>query len=159
MREGRSPIARPASRHPGPEASPGFLLWRTTLAWQRQIRAALRPHDLTHVQFVLLASLWWLEDHEGPPTQADVASQAGTDPMMTSQVIRRLEGRELVERWADPDDSRALRLRLTPAGSALVATALAEVEAADAAYFGVLDKDANAALVRFLQVLAGHLSD
>ena len=52
-----------------PQQSPGFLLWRVTLSWQRRMRAALAPHDLTHVQFVLLASLWWLQEHSGRPTQ------------------------------------------------------------------------------------------
>src|SRR5262249_15030206 len=65
---------RPSSRFTTPEQSPGFLLWRATLAWQRRMRSVLTPHDLTHVQFVLLASLWWLEDHDDqPPTQARLA--------------------------------------------------------------------------------------
>jgi DNA-binding MarR family transcriptional regulator len=111
------------------------------------------------VQFVLLASLWWLEENHGAPTQAELATQSGTDPMMTSQVIRRLEARELLRRSPDPADSRARRLALTRTGSALVARALADVEAADAAYFRVLDRRQADALVGSLQVLVGHLSD
>lgn len=129
------------SRFDAPEQSPGFLLWRVTLSWQRRMRAALAPHDLTHVQFVLLASLWWLEDRGGRPTQAQLAEQAGTEVMMTSQVLRRLEARGLLARDPDPDDSRARRLRLTPAGGALLTGALADVEAADQAYFAVLGQD------------------
>jgi DNA-binding MarR family transcriptional regulator len=111
------------------------------------------------VQFVLLASLWWLERHGAAPTQAELAAQAGTDPMMTSQVSRRLEARGLLARRADPADSRARRLELTSAGSELLAPALADVEAADAAYFGVLDRRSADALVGSLQVLAGPRSD
>jgi DNA-binding MarR family transcriptional regulator len=130
---------RPRTRFGAPEQSPGFLLWRATLAWQRRIRAALEPHGLTHVQFVLLASLWWLEDHEPQsPTQAELAAQAGTDPMMTSQVLRKLEARGLLDRAADARDTRARRLRLTPDGRNLVARALADVETVDAEYFGPL---------------------
>lgn len=128
-----------ASAFDAPEQSPGFLLWRVTLSWQRQMRAALAPHDLTHVQFVLLASLWWLQEHgDQPPTQVHLAEQAGTDLMMTSQVVRKLEGRGLLTREVDPADSRARRLRLTAAGAALLSGALADVEATDAAYFAVL---------------------
>ncbi|BCW81807.1 hypothetical protein NicSoilC5_38260 [Arthrobacter sp. NicSoilC5] len=36
-----------------PGESPGFLLSRATLRWQREGAAALAPTDLTHVQFVL----------------------------------------------------------------------------------------------------------
>jgi DNA-binding MarR family transcriptional regulator len=87
---------------------------------------------------VLLASLWWLEDHGEAPTQARLAQQAGTDSMMTSQVIRKLEGRDLVARALDPADSRARQLQLTEAGRVLVARALADVEAADDEYFASL---------------------
>ena len=130
---------RPLSRFSEAEQSPGLLLWRVTLSWQRRIRSVLEPYDLTHVQFVLLTSLWWLGDHEDrPPTQARLAQHAGTDPMMTSQVTRKLETRGLLQRALDPTDSRARRLRLTAAGRALVARALDDVEAADEAYFAVL---------------------
>jgi DNA-binding MarR family transcriptional regulator len=109
------------------------------------VRAALAPHDLTHVQFVLLASLWWLADHSHePPTQRELAEQAGTDPMMTSQVIRKLEARGLLERALDPTDSRARRLHLTAAGRTLVGLALADVEAADEDYFAALGRQREA---------------
>ncbi len=101
----------------------------------------LAPHDLTHVQFVLLASLWWLEDRARVrPSQTQLARQAGIDPMMTSQVARRLELRGLLERQSDPSDSRARQLCLTQAGRVLLAHALADVEAADERYFGALGK-------------------
>jgi len=58
--------------------------------------------------------------------------------MMTSQVTRKLETRGLLERAFDPTDSRAGRLRLTAAGRALVARALADVEAADNEVFSAL---------------------
>jgi DNA-binding MarR family transcriptional regulator len=115
------------------------------------MRSALAPHDLTHVQFVLLASLWWLAEHgDRPPTQARLAEQAGTDPMMTSQVLRRLEARGLVDRALDPTDTRARQLRLTPAGGALVARALADVEGADDRYFAKLGRERD----EFLYALA-----
>lgn len=40
-----------------------------------------------------------------------------TQPGM-SRLVKRLEARGLVERGDDPDDARACRIRLTPAGSA-----------------------------------------
>ena len=92
------------------------------------------------MQFVLLASLWWLEGNQAAPTQAQLAEHAGTDAMMTSQVLRKLERRELLDRRPDPVDGRARRLRLTPTGSALLASALADVEAADDAYFITLEQ-------------------
>jgi DNA-binding MarR family transcriptional regulator len=138
-------MTAPESRLPGPERSPGFLLWRVTLAWQRAMRAALAPHDLTHVQFVLLTTTWWLTRSGEPPTQRQLAEQAGTDTMMTSQVVRKLAARGLLARADDPADARAKRLQVTPAGLELVAKALKDVEAADAAFFdGVGDEFTDA---------------
>jgi DNA-binding MarR family transcriptional regulator len=77
-----------------PIESPGFLLWHATLRWQRGVAAALAPLDLTHVQFVLLACTWWLNRQGERPTQVRLASQAGTDIKMTSQVVRSLEKQE-----------------------------------------------------------------
>jgi DNA-binding MarR family transcriptional regulator len=141
-----------ASLSPGD--SPGFLLWRVTLRWQRAIVAALRPLELTHVQFVLLASAWWLaEVGAQTPTQRRLAERAGTDPMMTSQVLRALEARGLVSRSPDPDDSRARRLEVTVHGADLARRAIAVVEAADEAFFAAAGDRAE--LLRALHSLAG----
>ena len=72
--------------------------------------------------------------------------------MMTSQVTRKLETRGLLERAYDPTDSRARRLGLTAAGRALVARALADVEAADNEFFSALG-DHRDAFVQGLQTL------
>src|SRR3954469_2227589 len=88
------------------DASPGLVLWQLTNRWQAAQRAALKPFGLTHVQFVLLASLTWLDADE-PVTQRRLADHAATDPMMTSQVIRVLAERGLVLRTPHPDDARA----------------------------------------------------
>lgn len=135
------------------EESPGLLLWRVTHAWQAAQRAALRPFDLTHVQFVLLASLTWLAvDPARPVTQRDLARHAGTDPMMTSQVLRALEGKLLVERRSHPSDARARSLVPTPAGAALANRAVRAVEETDARFFGPLG-DGSAELVGLLHGL------
>ncbi|MEU8817659.1 MarR family transcriptional regulator [Actinoplanes sp. NPDC048796] len=132
-----------------PNDSPGFLLWHVTLRWQRDITAALAPLDLTHVQFVLLATTWWLNAHGEPPSQLSVARQAGTDVKMTSQVVRRLEAKELIRREVDAADTRVKRLRVTERGAELAKEAVAVVEATDAAFFGSLpDPGALLAMLR-----------
>lgn len=121
-----------------PSESPGFLLWRATLRWQRSVAAALAPLDLTHVQFVLLACTWWLNDQGEDPTQVRLAAQAGTDIKMTSQVLKALEKKGLIEREVDPADTRARRLRATPRGKRLAPRAIAVAEAVDAEFFSEL---------------------
>jgi DNA-binding MarR family transcriptional regulator len=118
--------------------STGFLLWQVTALWQRAIAQALRPHDLTQVQYALLASLLWLSNRGEVVTQARLAGHAKLDVMMTSQVLRALEARGLLERRAHPTDTRAKALRLTAAGRALAARAVPVVEGADTAFFAGL---------------------
>jgi len=134
-----------------PNESPGFLLWHATLRWQREIARVLAPLDLTHVQFVLLAATWWLNGQDERPSQAALAAFAGTDVKMTSQVIRSLERKGLVDRAVDEDDTRARRLRVTRRGAGLAPRAIAAVERVDAAFFdGVPGDDA----LRLLRKLA-----
>ncbi|NUR27217.1 MAG: MarR family transcriptional regulator [Catenulispora sp.] len=122
------------------EESPGLLLWQVTNRWQAAIRASLKPHGLTHVQFVLLAALTWLGT-DGPVTQKALADHAATDPMMTSQVLRALEDRGLVERRPHPQDRRARALAVPPEGRALANRAVVVVEACDAEFFAALGDD------------------
>lgn len=134
-----------------PNDSPGFLLWHATLRWQRGIAQALAPLDLTHVQFVLLACTWWLNEQGENPTQIALAAQAGTDIKMTSQVVRALERKGLVTREVDADDTRARRVRVTKRGARLAPRAIAVVEGVDAGFFAsVSGRDA----LRLLRPLA-----
>jgi DNA-binding MarR family transcriptional regulator len=126
----------------GPAESPGFLLWHVTLRWQRAVTAALAPLELTHVQFVLLACTWWLTEQGHTPTQVDLATQAGTDVKMTSQVLKTLENKGLLERRASRTDSRAKTVHPTAAGRSLARKAIATVETADAEFFTAVDSDA-----------------
>ncbi len=156
------------TRFGGPDDSPGLLLWQVTNRWQAAQRSALAPLGLTHVQFVLLASLTWLaqepiapavaqepiapavaqepiapavahaDQPAGAVTQRDVADLAATDPMMTSQVLRALERKGLLERADHPTDGRAKAIRTTAAGVAVANRAIAVVERCDLDFFGVL---------------------
>ncbi len=135
--------------HATPLDSPGFVLWQVTNRWQRAIRAALAPLGLTHVQFVLLASLAWLCDAGQTPTQVELAAHAATDPMMTSEVLRALEAKGWLVRLPHPADRRARQLALTDSGQALADAAVVIVEAADRAFFA----SAGAALLPALRAL------
>lgn len=122
------------------ENSPGFMLWRATNRWRATQRAVLKPLGLTHVQFVILASLTYL-DEDGPVTQKQLADHAATDVMMTSQVLRALERAGLIRRRPHPSDRRARALAVTAEGRALADRAVVAVEAADQEFFSAAGSD------------------
>jgi DNA-binding MarR family transcriptional regulator len=145
--------------YPGPDSSPGFLLWRVTLHWQRLVTEALRPFNLTHVQFALLSSAWWLsrpggDGQGGPgghsPNQLAIAAQAGTNIKMTSEVLRKLEDKGLIVQRTDPGDRRARTVTITAEGIRLAEQAVVAVEQVDAAFFSA----APPSIVGALQALA-----
>ncbi|MGC9154880.1 MAG: MarR family winged helix-turn-helix transcriptional regulator [Ferrimicrobium sp.] len=141
---------RLASNFSTDQESPGLGLWRVSNRWQAHQRRALVPFGLTHVQFVLLASLVWLEGTE-PVTQNELARFAHVDPMMTSQVLRALEDKGMLRREHHPSDARARALVATPEGVAVANRANRAVEEADAAFFAPLTIDERAL---FSQLLA-----
>jgi DNA-binding MarR family transcriptional regulator len=140
------------SQFSGPADSPGFLLWKISNAWQRKLRSALQPLELTHSQFVVLAAATWFGASE-LLTQARLAEVCGMDPMTTSQVVRALEAAALLERREHPEDPRANAIAATAAGRHSARKAVAVVEAADAAFFGPIAADVPR-LVTIFQRLA-----
>src|SRR4051812_43986604 len=140
------------TRFSGPGASPGFLLWKISNAWQRKQRAALQPHGLTHSQFVLLATATWYGGRE-TLTQARLSALSGVDAMTTSQLVRTLESAKLIERRDHPDDPRAIELIVTAAGKQKARAAVVAVEQADAAFFAPIGSSTKK-LVELFSVLA-----
>jgi len=138
-----------------PDHSPGFLLWQVSNLWQRQQRAALAPLGLTHVQFILLAGVVWLEKSKGPITQSELATHAGTDPMMTSQVIRNLQSRGFIRRIPHPRDKRKMQLSATPEGIALAQKSIQIVESVDANIFQNLG-GSQQIFTQLLKKIVGH---
>lgn len=118
-----------------PEQSLGFVFWQLTNLWQRKLSQVLKPLNLTHVQFVLLAGIGWLHQSGEKTTQIALARHAKTDVMMTSKVLRALEQKQLVERQTDSYDTRAKTLKLTAAGTRLLQKATDMAEMADIAFF------------------------
>ncbi|HTK07349.1 MAG TPA: MarR family transcriptional regulator [Ktedonobacteraceae bacterium] len=132
----------PLSRFEQSDESPGFLLWQLTNQWQQRIRAALAPLGITHVQFVLLVGVAWLERSEMVVSQAILSRYAHTDSMMTSQVVRTLEEKGLLTRTVHPTDTRARVVSLTAEGRTVAQQAMAVVEAVDEQFFHELGEQA-----------------
>ena len=123
------------SQFEGPEQSPGFLLWQVSTNWRRLIEAALAEIGLTHPQFVLLASLGWLNRNQSEVTQVELARHCRTDINMTSQVLRTLEKKGYVERLLRVGNERSKFPKVTESGKKLVEQAIPLVEQVDQHFF------------------------
>ncbi|MES2132645.1 MAG: MarR family transcriptional regulator [Bacteroidota bacterium] len=122
------------------EDSPGFLLWQVTNLWQREIKKALEKYDLTHSQYVLLASIHWLTLHKQDVTQVVLSSNTKIDPMTTSTVLRTLQTKGFIKREEHSTDTRAKTVALTEEGKKVIKQAVVAVEKFDAEFFEPLGK-------------------
>ena len=107
-----------------PENAIGFVLWRLMHRYQREADRALRPLDLTHMQFMALIMVAWLVRSEQKVRQNEVARQAAIHPMQVSQVLKTLERKGLIQRRVDPADVRAKLVMITADGIQVLGNAL-----------------------------------
>lgn len=119
----------------GPEESPGFVLWRDFMRWQRELNTILRPVGLTQPQFAVLAVCGWMTREADCITQSDVVQFLGLDKMHISQITSKLEKNGLLRRIAADSDQRAKQILLTDKGTTVLQQALPLVEAFDKTFF------------------------
>jgi DNA-binding MarR family transcriptional regulator len=113
----------------------GFLLYQTYFSWKRKIESALLPHELTHVQFILLMSLGYMMRDGIDVTQNDLSKFTCFDVTMTSQVLRVLEKRGFIKRSQKEGDERSKFPKLTKEGVSKIKTASADLMAAEKYFF------------------------
>lgn len=138
-----------------PEDSPGFLLWQTTITWQRLIKKALDAYDISHAQFVVMAVLLWFEEHHEDPTQIAIARLSKLDQMTVSKSLKKLIAQGYIKRKESQKDTRAKWVYLTPQGKALAAKLVPIVEGIDADFFGKVSPTEQQNLIKILGSLVG----
>lgn len=122
-----------------PEDSPGYLLLKVTSYWRNLIEQALQQFDLTHPQFIALATTAWLTQRNEKVSQIDVSRTTGFDPNTTSQILRALEAKKLIKRTRSLNE-RSKNPVLTLLGTEILTQALPAVESTDQFFFDRLNE-------------------
>ncbi len=84
-------------------------------AYDRAYETAAVEHGLSVAQACVLGRL------TGPRGMSELADELGCDASNVTQIIARLETRDLVRRHTHPNDRRSRQIVRTPEGSALYA--------------------------------------
>jgi DNA-binding MarR family transcriptional regulator len=100
-----------------------YLLARLFYAVRDRTEATLKPHNLTPMQFTILASVGRWQDM----SSAELSRRFNVTPQTMGEMITNLERRGLLVRREDPRNRRTLRLALTGPGEQLVETCNAQV--------------------------------
>ena len=107
---------------------------------------ALEERETSVAEWVLLRIL--LEREEASP--AELAEAMGMTRGAVSKIVAKVEAKSWVESRDDPQDGRALRLRLRRKGQRVVPELAKIADGNDAQFFRCLDRNERAELRRLL---------
>src|SRR5215213_11894795 len=92
-----------------------FVLAKVCKASRGHVGSLLAEHGLHVGQEMVLIELWQDDGLRG----GELAVRLGVEPPTITKMLRRLEACGLVERRADPEDARSVRVYLTGRGRTL----------------------------------------
>ena len=109
--------------------------------WHSMIKKELKKMNLTHPQFVVLASLAYLSQNGNEVTQVMISKLSGIDVMTVSQILNLLEKNDFVKRKEHSRDTRAKAVILNKKGEEALQKAVPLVEQIDEIFFEKLNTD------------------
>ena len=119
-----------------PQNAVGFVMWRVMHRYQREVEQALRPMDLTHLQFVTLTLVAWMAQDGDAATQSELARFGDIHPMQVSNVLKALEQKRMVRRTPSLGNTLAKQVAMTPTGMKALREALPLVIGVQGRLFG-----------------------
>jgi len=127
------------------EEDTGFLMLQVSNLWGNSHEKALKKHHgLSHMQYAVLASIYWLVLNSSKQvTQTILSQHTKINPMTISQMFKVLEAKGLIFRTAHSTDVRAKSVNLTQAGKELMHSAFQTIWDVDAKFFKALGKNTN----------------
>ena len=125
------------------EEDTGFLMLQVSNLWEYYHDRALKKyHDISHMQYAVLASVYWLVLHsEKEVTQTRLAQHTKIAPMTISQMFKVLEAKGYICRTTHRSDIRAKSVNLTPEGKELMHKAAVTILNVDTKFFQALGKN------------------
>lgn len=116
----------------------GLLLMEATGLWRRALSNALKPYCLSYVQFTTLRAVQFFSKSEDV-SQIKISEQLKMDINQTSQLLQKLESKNLIQRVSSRTDARVKQISLTEEGEHILEEMSPVIQAADTEYFSALE--------------------
>ncbi len=104
-----------------------ILIWQTSNLWQSKIRQTLKETNITFNEYLILETLYKLQDSKNNITQQEICKNSCIDRSVASLKITSLEQKKLLSR-SRPQDKRSYGLTLTKNGNILVESLINIIE-------------------------------
>ena len=104
-----------------------ILIWQTSNLWQSKIRQLLKNSNLTFNEYLIIETLYKLNETQENITQQDICKNSSIDRSVVSLKINSLEEKKLLNR-SQPTDKRSYVLTLTDKGILIVESLIKSVE-------------------------------
>lgn len=148
-------IPRPGEAKRGPEGHLGYLLRQASVTLRGAMDAALTEIGVTTPQFSVLTMVVAYPGVSG----ADLARLTFLTPQTINVIVRNLERDGAIEKTAHATHGRILRLHATARGQALLKRCRGRVAEVEAELAGLLGKDEERLVRRWLSAVAEKLAD
>jgi DNA-binding MarR family transcriptional regulator len=146
-------IPQPGEAKRGPEGHIGYLLRQASVALRGAMDRALADLQVTTPQFAVLTMIAAYPGLSG----ADLAKLTFLTPQTINVIVRNLERDGAIEKTAHATHGRILRLHATAKGQALLKRCRARVAEVEAQFGGLLGKDEEKIVRRWLSAVAETL--
>ena len=104
-----------------------LLVWQTSNLWQSKIRLILKNSNITFNEYLILETLYNLQQKQQIITQQDICKNSSIDRSVASLKITNLEQKKLINR-SHSKDKRSYALILTSNGNFLVESLIKNIE-------------------------------
>jgi DNA-binding MarR family transcriptional regulator len=146
-------IPLPGEAKRGPEGHIGYLLRQASVALRGAMDRTLADLEVTTPQFSVLTMIAAYPGLSG----ADLAKLTFLTPQTINVIVRNLERDGAIGKTAHATHGRILRLHATAKGQALLKRCRARVAEIEAQFGGLLGKDEEKVVRRWLSAVAGTL--
>ena len=90
------------------ESKIGLLVWQTSNYWQSKLRRVLRGYDLTLNEYLILESIYKLQEHDNELSQNSISIYAGIDISVSSVTFKLLENKKPIVRMIKKDNRKKI---------------------------------------------------
>jgi len=146
-------VPRPGEGKRGPKGHLGYLVRQASVAVRAAMEKVLADIDITPPQFSVLTMIVSYPGVSG----ADLARLTFLTPQTINVIVRNLERDGAIEKTAHATHGRILRLHATAKGQALLKRCRARVAKIEAQFGGLLGKDDEKIVRRWLSAVAETL--